>query len=191
MTMPFASDARYRTPYEAELHALLAERFLLDGSQTVLGLGLGPEPAPGEGSAGTGPRPGAPALSLAALVDHVYVVHPDPAVLAEGSRLAEERGRSNVSWLEGDTSAVTRLCLPRIDLCVIGGVHPQMDLERLAADLDTLLAPRGAIVLMASPDELEEPADRLAKSVFSRAEIITREQRPVAFAAIIATRPGR
>ncbi|MEV7520529.1 hypothetical protein [Streptomyces sp. NPDC091371] len=185
MTTPFASDDRHRKPYEAELHALLADRFVFDGSQTVLELGEG-----SAGSDGPGPRPGALALSLAAVVDHVYAVHPDPAVLAEGGRLAEERGCPNLSWLAGDASAVTRLCLPRIDLGVIGGAVRRTDLERLLPDLDTLLAPRGGIALITSPDELEESADRLAKSVFSRTETLTPE-RPVAFAAIVATRPGR
>ncbi|MFJ8014296.1 class I SAM-dependent methyltransferase [Streptomyces sp. NPDC096339] len=184
MITPFASadpyDARHGAPYPAQLHALLADRFALDGSQTVLELG----------AIGAGPGPGVLALSLTPQAEHVYSVHPDPAVLAEGSRLAEERGRANVSWLEGDASAVTRLCLPRIDLCVIGGAFHRMDGERVLADLDTVLAPRGGVAVITSPDGLEDLTDLLAKSVFSRVETTSWEQ-PVAAAAALATRPRR
>ncbi len=87
MSTPFASaapyHARYRPPYPAEFYTLLADRFALDGWQTVLDLGAGP---------------GANSLALAPLVDHVYAVDPEPAMLAEGRRLAEERDCVNVSW---------------------------------------------------------------------------------------------
>ncbi|MFD9518136.1 class I SAM-dependent methyltransferase [Streptomyces sp. NPDC059979] len=139
MSTPFASaapyHARYRPPYPAEFYTLLADRFALDGWQTVLDLGAGT---------------GANSLALAPLVDHVYAVDPEPAMLAEGRRLAEERGCTNVSWLEGDASVVSRLCLPRIDLCVIGSAFRRMDRVRVLADLDAMLAPRGGIVLVSS-----------------------------------------
>lgn len=184
MTTPFASDAsypaRHGTPYPAPLHALIADRFALDGAQTVLELG----------ASGAGPGPGLLALSLTALADHVYAVHPDPEVLAGGSRLAEERGCPNVSWLEGDARAVTRLCLPRVDLCVIGGAFHRMDGERLLADLDTVLAPRGGVAVITSQDGLEDVTDVLAKSVFSQVGTTGWEQ-PVAVAVACATRPRR
>ncbi|MFE2168775.1 class I SAM-dependent methyltransferase [Streptomyces sp. NPDC059447] len=184
MTTPFASAAaypdRHGTPYPAQLHALLADRFVLDGSQTALELGAR--------GADAGPGPGVLALSLTPSVDHVYAVHPDPEVLAEGSRLAEERGCPNVSWLEGDASAITRLCLPRIDLCVIGGAFDEMDGERVLADLDTVLAPRGGVAVITSPDRLEDLTDVLAKSVFSRVETTSWEQ-PAGLTAVVATRP--
>ncbi|MDX6761902.1 class I SAM-dependent methyltransferase [Streptomyces sp. F8] len=139
MSTPFASAApyyaRYRPPYPREFHTLLADRFALDGSQTVLDLGAGP---------------GTLALPLASLADHVYAVDPEPAMLAEGIRLAEERGITNISWLRGDDACVTRLCLPRIDLCVIGGAFRRMDRGRVLADLDEVLAPRGGVAVVES-----------------------------------------
>ncbi|WP_404961999.1 class I SAM-dependent methyltransferase [Streptomyces sp. 147326] len=204
MSTPYASAApyyaRYRPPYPAEFYELLADRFALDGSQTVLDLGAGPGPI---------------TLALAPLADQVYAVDPEPAMLAEGSRLAEERGLTNTSWLAGDAAGIGRLCLPRIDLCVIGRAFHLMDRSRVAAELDGVLAPRGGIVLVdsvAGPDvphppwaavaeevcarflgpghgraadwddvdrsgEAEGSEDRLAKSPFSRVETITWDQR--------------
>ncbi|MFG2990230.1 class I SAM-dependent methyltransferase [Streptomyces sp. NPDC048257] len=139
MSTPYASAApyyaRYRPPYPAEFYALLTDRFALDGSQTVLDLGAGP---------------GTISLPLAPLAEHVYAVDPEPAMLAEGSRLAEEWGRTNISWLRGDAAGIGRLCLPRIDLCVIGGAFHRMDRVRVPADLDAVLAPRGGIVVVTS-----------------------------------------
>ncbi|MEU6293757.1 class I SAM-dependent methyltransferase [Streptomyces erythrochromogenes] len=147
MSTPFASAApyyaRYRPPYPQEFHTLLADRFALDGSQTVLDLGAGP---------------GTLGLPLAPLADHVYAVDPEPAMLAEGARLAEERGVANISWLRGDDACITRLCLPRIDLCVIGRAFRRMDREPLLADLDEVLAPRGGVAVVES---LRRPGDPL------------------------------
>ncbi|MGZ9928975.1 class I SAM-dependent methyltransferase [Streptomyces sp. NC-S4] len=190
MSTPYASAApyyaRYRPPYPAELYALLVDRFALDGSQTVLDLGAGP---------------GTMSLPLAPLAEHVYAVDPEPAMLAEGCALAEERGHRNISWLRGDAAGIGRLCLPRTDLCVIGGAFHRMDRTRVPADLDAVLAPRGGIAVVttvAAPwpavvDEVRErflgpghgPADRedvrdaedhLAKSVFSRVATTTWER---------------
>ncbi|MFF4429822.1 class I SAM-dependent methyltransferase [Streptomyces sp. NPDC001513] len=137
MSTPYASAApyyaRYRPPYPAEFYELLADRFALDGSQTVLDLGAGPGPI---------------TLALAPLADQVYAVDPEPAMLAEGARLAEERGLANTAWLVGDAAGIGRLCLPRIDLCVIGRAFHLMDRDRVPADLDGMLAPRGGIVLV-------------------------------------------
>ncbi|MFD5623466.1 class I SAM-dependent methyltransferase [Streptomyces yangpuensis] len=145
MSTPFASAApyyaRYRPPYPREFLALLTDRFVLDGSQTVLDLGAGP---------------GTLGLPLAPLAEHVYAVDPEPEMLAEGARLAEERGLRNISWLRGDDAAVTRLCLPRIDLCVIGRAFRRMDRVRVLADLDEVLAPRGGVAVV---EALHRPGD--------------------------------
>ncbi|MFE6834295.1 class I SAM-dependent methyltransferase [Streptomyces sp. NPDC057705] len=160
MSTPYASAApyyaRYRPAYPAEFYELLADRFALDGSQTVLDLGAGPGPI---------------TLALAPLADQVYAVDPEPAMLAEGSRLAEERGLTNTSWLAGHADGIGRLCLPRIDLCVIGRAFHLMDRTRVAAELDGVLAPRGGIVLVdsvARPGVPHPPWAAVAEGVCAR-----------------------
>lgn len=155
------------------LTELLTDRFALDGSQTALVLGAGPGAI-------------ALALSLSHAVDHLYAVDPDPAALAEGSRRAGEGGCSNISWLQGD--AVTRLCLPRVDVCVIGEAFARTDRERVLADLDTVLGPRGGVALIADPPD--DLPDHLAKSAFSHVETTAGGQYgPVT--VTVATRPRR
>ncbi|MFG2976494.1 class I SAM-dependent methyltransferase [Streptomyces sp. NPDC048331] len=197
MSTPYASAApyyaRYRPPYPAELYALLADRFALDGSQTVLDLGAGP---------------GTISLPLAPLVEQVYAVDPEPAMLAEGCARADEQGHGNISWLRGDAAGIGRLCLPRIDLCVIGDAFHRMDRERVPADLDVVLAPRGGIAVVTSlaapwpaavdevrarflgpgsgaaadasaaapADHLRDAEEQLAKSAFSRVVTTTWER---------------
>lgn len=178
MIIPRASDTPHEHHEHQEVSVLLTDRFALDGSQTVLVLGAAPAAI-------------AAALALAPVADQVYAVAPDPAVLAEGSRRAGEHGASNISWLRGEAAAVTRLCLPRVDLCVIAEALPRADRERVLAGLDAVLGPRGGIALLTCPqDGLPEV---LAKSAFSHVETVTRDQYgpAVTVTVTVATRPRR
>lgn len=86
-------------------------------------------------------------------------------------RLAQERGCANISWLRGVAADVTRLCLPRIDLCVIGEAFHRMDRARVPADLDAVLAPRGGIALItrtAGPDAPRPPWTAVVDEVCAR-----------------------
>ncbi|MEV7172440.1 class I SAM-dependent methyltransferase [Streptomyces sp. NPDC093224] len=146
MSTPFASAApyyaRHRPPYPPEFHERLADRFALDGSQTLLDLGAGP---------------GTACLPLAPLAEHVYAVDPEPAMLAEGRGAAAARGLTNITWLTGDDAGIGRLCLPRIDLCVIGSAFHLMDRTRVLDDLDPLLAHRAGIAIVTPLDRPGEP----------------------------------
>ncbi|HTW98439.1 MAG TPA: class I SAM-dependent methyltransferase, partial [Acidimicrobiales bacterium] len=74
-----------RPPYSPALEATLAEAAGLDGQGRLLDAGCGP---------------GILALRLAHLVEEVVGLDPDPAMLAEARRRADERGISNVSWVQ-------------------------------------------------------------------------------------------
>jgi SAM-dependent methyltransferase len=74
-----------RPPYSAELETLLAEELGLDGSGRLLDGGCGP---------------GILTVRLAHLFEEAVGLDPDPAMLAEGGRVAHERGITNITWVQ-------------------------------------------------------------------------------------------
>ncbi len=132
----FASAAehyvRFRPWYPDEFFALLAERFGLDGTQTAMDLGCGP---------------GMSALPLVPHVVRLYAIDPEPGMLAAGARLAAERNITNIEWVNGDSTQITALGLPPVDLCVMAKSFHWFDRPRVLADLDTLITPGGGIVI--------------------------------------------
>ena len=136
--------ARYRAGYPPELFSYLVERFALDGTQTVLDLGCGT---------------GQLALPLAPHVARVHAVDPEPAMLDEGQRLATERGLDNIAWRRGDSYHLNTLELPTVDLVTMGASFHWTDREALLAALDTLVAARGAVVVVSggAPGEQTPP----------------------------------
>ncbi|MGW6880215.1 class I SAM-dependent methyltransferase [Streptomyces goshikiensis] len=195
----FASAAehyvRFRPWYPEELFALLAERFVLDGTQTAMDLGCGP---------------GMSALPLAPRVVRLYAIDPEPGMLAAGARLAAERNVTNIEWINSDSTQITALGLPPIDLCVMAKSFHWFDRPRVLADLDHLITPGGGIAIAsagppgttplpawapviaqvrtaylgplrrAGTGTYPEPADRftdtLRRSPFSRVELTCLEQ---------------
>lgn len=75
---------RGRPPYSPQLEALLTEELHLDGTRRLLDVGCGP---------------GTLALRLAHLFENVVGLDPDAAMLAEGHRVAQERGLVNITWV--------------------------------------------------------------------------------------------
>ena len=73
-----------RPAYSPELEAVLTQELGLDGSGRVLDVGCGP---------------GILTVRLAHLFEETIGLDPDPAMLAEGRRVAEERGITNVRWV--------------------------------------------------------------------------------------------
>jgi cyclopropane fatty-acyl-phospholipid synthase-like methyltransferase len=82
---PFEGTAayydRYRAPYAPETIEYLVSAFGLDDTARVLDLGCGP---------------GTIAIPISRFVAEVLAVDLDPAMVVEGRRLAQERGRSNI-----------------------------------------------------------------------------------------------
>ncbi|MFJ4185210.1 class I SAM-dependent methyltransferase [Kitasatospora sp. NPDC089509] len=142
-TVPYY--ARFRPAYDPRLFALLGRRFSLDGSQRVLDLGAGS---------------GALTLPLAPLVREVIAVDPEPAMLAEGRRLAARAGVGGIDWRLGSSDTLLAMDVGPVLLTVMGASFHWTDRERLLCDLDTLIEPEGALVLAtcgAQHDDLEPP----------------------------------
>jgi SAM-dependent methyltransferase len=129
--------ARFRPQYPDELYALLAGRFALDGTQSVLDLGCGP---------------GTVALELAGLVGTVFAVDPAAGMLDQGRTLADEHGIRNIHWQQGDSSTLLTLGLPPLDLVVMAKLFHWMNRPQVLADLDKLTTERaGVVILSAGP----------------------------------------
>jgi SAM-dependent methyltransferase len=81
-----AAHYRYgRPPYSPQLEAVLTEELGLDGSGRLLDGGCGP---------------GTLTLRLARLFEQTVGLDPDPAMLAEGRRVAVEEGIPNIRWVQ-------------------------------------------------------------------------------------------
>src|SRR5579872_613884 len=74
-----------RPPYSRDLAATLAEELGLDGSGRLLDVGCGP---------------GILTVRLAHLFKGAVGLDPDPAMIAEGRRAAQERDIANVTWIQ-------------------------------------------------------------------------------------------
>ena len=74
-----------RPPYSPQLEAVLSEELDLDGSGRLLDAGCGP---------------GILTVRLAHLFTDAVGLDPDPAMLAEGRRVANERGITNIRWVQ-------------------------------------------------------------------------------------------
>ena len=77
---------RYGRPaYSPRLEALFTEELDLDGSGRLLDVGCGP---------------GILTVRLAHLFEEAVGLDPDPAMLAEGRRAAQEQGIANITWVQ-------------------------------------------------------------------------------------------
>jgi ubiquinone/menaquinone biosynthesis C-methylase UbiE len=81
-----AAHYRYgRPPYSPKLEAVLTEEAGLDGSGRLLDGGCGP---------------GMLTVRLAPLFDEAIGLDPDTDMLAEGRRAAEEKGVTDIRWVQ-------------------------------------------------------------------------------------------
>jgi SAM-dependent methyltransferase len=130
----YAGSAGYytvgRAAYPAELAESLVDALELDGSGRLLDVGCGP---------------GSLTLLLAPHFAEAIGVDADPDMLTEAARLAATRGLPNVTWrhLRGEELPAD---LPPVQVATFAQSFHWMDRPRVAANVQSMLAPHGALV---------------------------------------------
>ncbi|WKV74176.1 methyltransferase domain-containing protein [Streptomyces sp. PCS3-D2] len=134
--------AAYRPGYPSAVFELIRDRFQLDGTQQLLDLGCGP---------------GTLAIPLSRYVKVVHAVDPEPAMVAEGVRLAASEKAVGVAWRVAWAADLPVLGLPQIAVATLGRSLGWMDAAQVLSDLDDLVEPAGGVVFVGSSDTSTRP----------------------------------
>lgn len=121
-----------RPPYSAELATVLRRELALDGTGALLDVGCGP---------------GVLAVQLAPLFERVIAIEPDPDMVSEARRHAQEHGRT-VEYHVARAEDIPALDLPPMRVVTFGQSFHWVDQEPVTEALYDLLEPGGAIVLV-------------------------------------------
>ena len=128
--------AHYRTgrpPYSPGLEAVLTQELGLDGSGRLLDGGCGP---------------GILTVRLAHLFEEAVGLDPDPAMLAEGRRFAEERSIENIRWVQARAEDLPEAAPGPHRLVTFGQSLHWTDEARVAETIYDMLEPGGALALI-------------------------------------------
>ncbi|GEM_PF-253061 len=130
----YAGSARFypigRVEYPQDMVLALVDALSLDGCGTLIDVGCGP---------------GSLTLPLAPHVDHAIGIDADADMLAEGARLAQERGIANVSWRQMFAEDLPADLSP-VSVVTFAQSFHWFDRPRVAAAVRGLLQARGAAV---------------------------------------------
>jgi SAM-dependent methyltransferase len=125
---------RYGRPaYSPGLEALLAEELGLDGSGRLLDVGCGP---------------GILTVRLAHLFEEAVGLDPDPEMIAEGRRAAEERGIANITWVQALAEDLPGAAPGTYRVVTFGSSFWWTDEVRVAEAVYDMLDPDGALALI-------------------------------------------
>ena len=122
-----------RPPYSPQLEAALTEGLGLDGSGRLLDGGCGP---------------GILTVRLAGLFEHAVGLDPDAAMLAEGRRVADERGITNIRWVRAVAEDLPQAAPGPYRLVTFGSSFHWTEEARVAEALYDMLEPNGALALI-------------------------------------------
>ena len=127
--------AHYRPgrPYSPRLEAVLTEELDLDGGGRLLDAGCGP---------------GILTVRLAHLFTDAVGLDPDPAMLAEGRRVANERGITNIRWVQALAEDLPAAAPGPYRLVTFGQSLHWTDETQVADAVYEMLAPGGALALI-------------------------------------------
>ena len=122
-----------RPAYSPQLEAVVAEELGLNGAGRLLDCGCGP---------------GVLTVRFAYLFEEAVGLDPDPAMLAEGRRLAEERGITNIRWVQARAEDLPGVAPGPYRLITFGQSFHWTDEARVAEVVYDLLEPGGALALI-------------------------------------------
>jgi SAM-dependent methyltransferase len=125
---------RGRPPYAPELEAVLAREVGLDGTGRLLDAGCGP---------------GVLTVRLAPLFEQAVGLDPDAGMLAEARRAAAEHQITNIGWVQGLAEDLPAIAPGPYRLVTFGQSFHWTDQQRVAETVYDLLAPGGALALIA------------------------------------------
>src|SRR5215217_2691102 len=129
-----APHYRYGRPaYSPQLEAVLSEELRLDGTGRLLDAGCGP---------------GILTVRLARLLEEAVGLDPDPAMLAEGRRVAEEWGITNIHWVQARAEELPSAAPGPYRLVTFGQSFHWTDEARVAEAVYDVLEPGGALALI-------------------------------------------
>jgi SAM-dependent methyltransferase len=135
-TIYLGSAAHYRRgrpAYSPELETVLAREAGLDGTGRLLDAGCGP---------------GVLTVRLAHLFPQVVGLDPDPGMLAEGRRAAEEQGIKNIRWVQGLAEDLPAVAPGPYRLVTFGQSFHWTDERHVAETVYDLLEPGGALAII-------------------------------------------
>jgi SAM-dependent methyltransferase len=136
-TIYLGSAAHYRhgrPAYSPELEALLTQKTGLDGTGRLLDAGCGP---------------GVLTIRLAHLFERAVGLDPDARMLAEGCRAAEEKGVTNIRWVQGLAEDLPAVAPGSYKLVTFGQSFHWTDEQQVAEIVYDMLEPGGALALIA------------------------------------------
>jgi SAM-dependent methyltransferase len=129
-----AAHYRHGRPvYSPQLEAVLTEELGLNGTSRLLDGGCGP---------------GILTVRFAHLFEQAVGLDPDPAMLAEGRRLGEERGITNIRWVQARAEDLPAAAPGPYRVITFGQSFHWTDETRVAEAVYDMLDPGGALALI-------------------------------------------